>query len=158
MARRKRRNEDAVDKRLDRDSDEALDEAAEDDAALDDDLDGGSESADDKPARRGGTAVKRAKADTKARAKSNTRPSGKGDKEKAKKKRPERVGLFGRLARFIREVVAELRKVVWPTRKELLTYSVVVIVFVTVMVAIIAGMDYGFGKAMLFVFGNENSE
>ncbi len=36
-------------------------------------------------------------------------------------------GIFGRLARFVREIVAELQKVIWPTRKELLTYTTVVV-------------------------------
>jgi preprotein translocase subunit SecE len=66
-------------------------------------------------------------------------------------------GPIGRLvraiARFIREVVAELRKVIWPTRKELITYSVVVVFFVAVMMSIIAGFDTGFGYAVNWVFG-----
>ncbi|MCX6433828.1 MAG: preprotein translocase subunit SecE, partial [Actinobacteria bacterium] len=46
--------------------------------------------------------------------------------------------VFTRLALFIRQVVAELRKVIWPTRKELIAYTTVVIVFVLVMTGIIA--------------------
>jgi preprotein translocase subunit SecE len=61
---------------------------------------------------------------------------------------------FGRVGRFIREVVAELRKVIWPTRKELVTYAVVVIVFISIMMAIIAGYDVVFGWAVQFVFGD----
>ena len=45
----------------------------------------------------------------------------------------DHVGIFGRLVRFLREVVAELRKVIWPTRKELLTYATVVVIFVAVI-------------------------
>jgi preprotein translocase subunit SecE len=59
-----------------------------------------------------------------------------------------------RIGGFFREVVSELRKVIWPTRKELLTYTAVVIVFVTVMTTIVAVLDYGFGKAILATFGN----
>jgi preprotein translocase subunit SecE len=62
-------------------------------------------------------------------------------------------GIFGRFGRFVREVVAELRKVIWPTRKELLTYTSVVIVFVVIMLTVVGLLDYGFAKAMLFVFG-----
>jgi preprotein translocase subunit SecE len=61
---------------------------------------------------------------------------------------------FGLPGRFIREVVAELRKVIWPTRKELVTYAVVVIFFVAVMMTIIAGFDYGFARAVQWVFGS----
>jgi preprotein translocase subunit SecE len=63
--------------------------------------------------------------------------------------------LPARFVRFLREVVAELRKVIWPTRKELLTYTAVVVVFVAFMLAIVAGLDYGFAKGVLFVFGNQ---
>jgi preprotein translocase subunit SecE len=62
-----------------------------------------------------------------------------------------------RLVRFFREVVAELRKVIWPTRKELLTYTAVVVVFVAVMVSIVAGLDIAFAKAIGYVFGRDVS-
>jgi preprotein translocase subunit SecE len=55
--------------------------------------------------------------------------------------------------RFLREVVAELRKVIWPGRRELITYTAVVIVFVAFMVALVAGLDLVFAKAVLAVFG-----
>jgi preprotein translocase subunit SecE len=56
-------------------------------------------------------------------------------------------------ARFVREVVQELRKVVWPTRKELITYTTVSLVFILVMVAIVTSLDYGFTKLVIAVFG-----
>jgi preprotein translocase subunit SecE len=65
----------------------------------------------------------------------------------------DRPGLGARLALFYRQVVAELRKVVWPTRKELLTYTWVVIVFVTVVATIVAVLDLIFAKGVLRVFG-----
>jgi preprotein translocase subunit SecE len=58
-----------------------------------------------------------------------------------------------RLARFFREVVAELTKVIWPSRSDLITYTLVVIVFVAIMIAIVAGLDVGFAKAVVSVFG-----
>jgi len=60
---------------------------------------------------------------------------------------------LSRIARFYREVVAELRKVIWPNRKELITYTTVVVVFVSIIVVIVAGFDYVFAKLVLFVFG-----
>ncbi|GGK13528.1 hypothetical protein GCM10010124_02660 [Pilimelia terevasa] len=72
---------------------------------------------------------------------------------KESKKDTGRVGLFGRLGRFVREIVAELRKVIWPTRKELVTYTGVVIVFLSIMTAIVVGLDYGFAKGVLALFG-----
>ena len=53
----------------------------------------------------------------------------------------------------MRESISELRKVLWPSRNELVTYSIVVIVFVVIMVAIVAGLDIGFAKLVLQVFG-----
>ena len=59
----------------------------------------------------------------------------------------------GALGRFLREIISEMRKVLWPSRKELLTYTGVVIVFVVIMVALVAGLDVGFAKLTLLVFG-----
>jgi preprotein translocase subunit SecE len=46
-----------------------------------------------------------------------------------------------------------MRKVLWPSRSELVTYSIVVIVFVVIMTALVAGLDIGFAKIVLMVFG-----
>jgi preprotein translocase subunit SecE len=65
----------------------------------------------------------------------------------------ERKNIFARITLFYRQVIAELRKVVRPTRKELLTYTTVVIVFVLVVIAYVSILDYGFGQAVLSIFG-----
>ncbi|MEU9009784.1 preprotein translocase subunit SecE [Streptomyces sp. NPDC048479] len=62
-------------------------------------------------------------------------------------------GPLGRLALFYRQIVAELRKVVWPTRSQLTTYTTVVIVFVVVMIGLVTVIDYGFQEAVKYVFG-----
>jgi preprotein translocase subunit SecE len=62
-------------------------------------------------------------------------------------------GRGGRPTRFVRESISELRKVLWPSRNELVTYSIVVIVFVVIMVSLVAGLDVGFAKLVLSVFG-----
>jgi preprotein translocase SecE subunit len=62
-------------------------------------------------------------------------------------------GWVVRSRRFLREVVSELRKVIYPSRTELITYVTVVLIFVTFMVAFVAGLDYAFTKAVLAVFG-----
>ena len=64
-----------------------------------------------------------------------------------------RPGLFERIAVYNRQVVAEMRKVIWPTRNELVTYTIVSIVFVTAMVALVALYDFVFTKAVLGIFG-----
>jgi preprotein translocase subunit SecE len=61
--------------------------------------------------------------------------------------------MFARFGRFLREVVAELRKVIWPSRNQMVTYTIVVIVFVAFMVALVAGLDLLFAKGVLAVFG-----
>ncbi|WP_121253383.1 preprotein translocase subunit SecE [Nocardioides ferulae] len=58
---------------------------------------------------------------------------------------------------FYRQVVAELRKVVWPTRDQLSTYFVVVVFFVVVMMAIVSLLDLGFGKLAFEVFAGDAS-
>lgn len=52
---------------------------------------------------------------------------------------------------FVREVNAELRKVAWPTRTETFNLSLIVFVFLVVMTLIIAGMDFGFSEAVLWI-------
>jgi preprotein translocase subunit SecE len=54
---------------------------------------------------------------------------------------------------FISQILDELRKVVRPTRSELWNYTLVVIVFVTVMMAFVAALDFGFGRLVGLVFG-----
>ena len=54
---------------------------------------------------------------------------------------------------FYRQVVAELRKVVWPSQQQLVTYFLVVMVFVLFMIAIVSVLDLAFGKAVFQVFG-----
>jgi preprotein translocase subunit SecE len=56
------------------------------------------------------------------------------------------------LPTFYRQVVAELRKVVYPTREQLMTYFIVVMVFVVIMMAIVAGLDLAFGRLAFEVF------
>ncbi|WP_267242871.1 preprotein translocase subunit SecE [Streptomyces sp. PR69] len=62
-------------------------------------------------------------------------------------------GPLGRLALFYRQIVAELRKVVWPTRNQLTTYTTVVIIFVVIMISLVTVIDYGFSEAVKYVFG-----
>ena len=56
-------------------------------------------------------------------------------------------------ALFLRQVMAELRKVIWPTRRELRTYTIVAMMFILVMVVIVTTLDYGFTKLVFWAFG-----
>ncbi len=82
----------------------------------------------------------------------NKEASTKG-KAKAKPKKEPKPGMIARFRLFLRQVIAELRKVIWPTRKELIDYTVVVLIFVVVMAAILALYDFTFAKGVFFVFG-----
>ncbi|HEY9523736.1 MAG TPA: preprotein translocase subunit SecE [Thermopolyspora sp.] len=61
--------------------------------------------------------------------------------------------MFARLSLYYRQVVAELRKVIWPTRNELISYTAVVIVFVLIIIAYISVLDVIFGRVVLAIFG-----
>jgi preprotein translocase subunit SecE len=169
LADRKRRGEDD---RLDEFDDEAVvDEDLADDELDDDDfdideVDDDDDEDEDEPvvarsgARGRGASLTKTKGKDKVDAKSNTKPGTKGrssrpgDKKSTKSKSGDRPNIFGRLVNFVREVVAELRKVIWPTRKDLLTYTAVVVVFVALMLTIVAGLDWVFAKGVLWVFGD----
>jgi len=60
----------------------------------------------------------------------------------------ERVGA----AEYVRQVRAELRKVAWPTRGEVVNYSIVVLVALLVLTALIFVLDLAFGKIVIFLF------
>ncbi len=81
---------------------------------------------------------------TQTRGQSAERRSGSGRPAKRDRTTP---------AVFTRQVVAELRKVIWPTRKELVTYTAVALVFIIFMSAIVLALDYGFTKLMFWIFG-----
>jgi preprotein translocase subunit SecE len=65
----------------------------------------------------------------------------------------EKLGLFGRIALFYRQVVSELKRVVWPTREQLTTYTSVVLVFVTFIIAVVSIFDLGLTKLVFWIFG-----
>jgi preprotein translocase subunit SecE len=53
---------------------------------------------------------------------------------------------------FVRQVIDELRKVIWPTRKMLVNYTTVTLIFVLIMVGIISAVDFGLTKAVFEIF------
>ncbi|HEY0642436.1 MAG TPA: preprotein translocase subunit SecE [Nocardioides sp.] len=52
----------------------------------------------------------------------------------------------------MRQVVAELRKVVWPTQQQLITYFFVVLVFVVSVMLLVSVLDLAFGKLVFEIF------
>jgi preprotein translocase subunit SecE len=71
----------------------------------------------------------------------------------AKRDRAARRNPFARIALFIRQVIAELRKVVTPTRRELVSFTLVVLAFVIIMMTIVWGLDQVFSYVVIYVFG-----
>ena len=67
-------------------------------------------------------------------------------------RRPTKDGRTG-VGLFLRQVIAELRKVIWPTREQLVTYFMVVLAFVLFMIAFVSLLDYAFNKTAFAVFG-----
>ena len=65
----------------------------------------------------------------------------------------EKLGLFARVGLFYRQVVSELSEVVWPTRKQLSTYTAVVMVFVMFVIAVVSIFDLVITKLVFWVFG-----
>jgi preprotein translocase subunit SecE len=81
-----------------------------------------------------------------------TQTRGKAAEKSAKPGRPAKPGRTSP-ALFVRQIVAELRKVIWPTRRELGTYTAVALVFILIMTVIVTSLDYGFTKLIFAVFG-----
>ena len=55
---------------------------------------------------------------------------------------------------FLKEVRQELRKVDWPSRRELISYTIVVLVTVIVMMSLVFGLDFVFSKLIFNVLTN----
>ena len=79
--------------------------------------------------------------------------TGGGLVEHARADRAAKKSFFGRIVLFIQQVLAELKKVTTPTRKELVNYTLVVLGFVVVMMALVWGLDQAFGWVTVFIFG-----
>ncbi|MFI0484181.1 preprotein translocase subunit SecE [Actinomadura sp. 9N215] len=84
--------------------------------------------------------------ETDERDEPEAKDEGKGKKERSPSRRTSP-------ALFVRQIITELRKVIWPTRRELVTYTTVSLVFVLIMVAIVSAVDYGLQEGVYAVFG-----
>jgi preprotein translocase subunit SecE len=114
-------------------------------------------------ARRERRATARPAGKSAARADDKTRPAGKSGEKTApdakgaptpkRDQKPKKASVFARLVRFIREVWAELRKVIWPNRKQMFTYTLVVLAFVVFMVGLVSVLDLAFKWGIGKIFG-----
>ncbi|MEQ3550516.1 preprotein translocase subunit SecE [Pseudonocardia nematodicida] len=65
----------------------------------------------------------------------------------------KRASPFTVVARFLREVVAELRKVIWPNRSQMVKYTIAVLIFVSFMVTLVFLLDSAFAEGVSLLFG-----
>jgi preprotein translocase subunit SecE len=72
---------------------------------------------------------------------------------KPKKSGDHRANPFVFVYNYLKQVVAEMRKVIWPNRKQMITYTSVVLAFLAFMVALVGLADFGLTKLVLLVFG-----
>lgn len=56
-------------------------------------------------------------------------------------------------AEFLREVRGEMKKVAWPTRQEVINYSIVVLVVTILLTLMVGGLDWVFRRATINLFG-----
>jgi preprotein translocase subunit SecE len=81
--------------------------------------------------------------------------NGSGTATKTAKKSADRPSRnpFAFIWTFLKQVVAELRKVIWPNRKQMINYPAVVLVCLAFMVTLIGLVDLGLAKLVMLVFG-----
>ena len=67
-------------------------------------------------------------------------------KEKVKKPKKERKK--GRIKQCLKEVIGELKKLSWPSRKDLVSYTLAVIGFIALMAVVIYVLDLAFSEGL----------
>ena len=111
-----------------------------------------------KRSRRGAVDAESEAVDLATDTKASPTKNGGGTEKKTAKKSADGPGKGGRnpfiyVWTFLKQVVAELRKVIWPNRKQMVNYTLVVLVFLAFMVALIGLVDLGLAKLVMLVFG-----
>ncbi|MBE1548010.1 preprotein translocase subunit SecE [Mycobacterium sp. OAS707] len=108
-----------------------------------------------KRSRRGAVDADSEAVDLETGTKASPTKNGGGTATKTAKKSADRPSRnpFTFVWNFLLQVVAELRKVIWPNRKQMVNYTAVVLVFLAFMVALIGLVDLGLAKLVMLVFG-----
>jgi preprotein translocase subunit SecE len=120
---------------------------AADTSDIGEDADGMRSSTEVDDAKEDSGSKKARKAAKAAKAKAGTKPK----KPKKSSDRPANPIVF--VYTYLKQVVAEMRKVIWPNRKQMLTYTSVVLAFLAFMVALVGLADLGLTKLVMLVFG-----
>ena len=108
-----------------------------------------------KRSRRGAVDAESEAVDLETGAKASPTKNGTGTAKKTAKKAADRPSRnpVAFVWNYLLQVVAELRKVIWPNRKQMINYTAVVLVFLAFMVALIGLVDLGLAKLVMLVFG-----
>ncbi|MDP3093423.1 MAG: preprotein translocase subunit SecE [bacterium] len=56
--------------------------------------------------------------------------------------------IFDRIISFLKEVLVETKKVNWPTQKEVLNYTLLVIILSVILAVFLGGIDFGFTRLL----------
>lgn len=67
--------------------------------------------------------------------------------KKADKKTEKKPGLFAKIAKWFRDLKSEAKKVVWPTGKQVVNNTIIVIIAAIVICLFVALLDFVFGAA-----------
>jgi preprotein translocase subunit SecE len=102
-------------------------------------------SSDDAEGSSGALELTESTADDKAGKKTKTK--------KARKPGEQSTSTIAFVYNYLKQVIAELRKVIWPNRKQMVTYTSVVLAFLVFMVTLIGLVDLGLARLVLLVFG-----
>ncbi|MBE5781173.1 MAG: preprotein translocase subunit SecE [Clostridiales bacterium] len=60
----------------------------------------------------------------------------------SKKDTEKKPGIFARMKRYFKEVVAELKKTSWPTKKDVVKYTGIVLGFIALFAIVVGAMDF----------------
>ena len=66
----------------------------------------------------------------------------------------KKTNIFQRIIRYIRDIIGEMKRVVWPSRKQTVNNTIIVTVFMIIMAVVIGAFDAGLSALVKLVFGS----
>ena len=69
-------------------------------------------------------------------------------KKAAEKKKAEKKGAWKTITQFFKDVRIDMKKVIWPSRQEVINYTIVVLVTVTIVATFILVLDLIISKLL----------
>lgn len=63
------------------------------------------------------------------------------------------MGIFSKIAQFVREAKIELRKVNWPTKQQTINYTLLVVAMSVAVAIFLGGLDLGFSRMLQVLIG-----